>query len=353
MKKCKPNSTWLKTKIRFYNSTATAFSILIITTYLLIMGCSDLESDLTVASGSSTEMNPTSVNFKKNKPMSKKCITTGQEITDRHQAYVAAFVTEDINQLYNDFWTPDFHEFVPNFDKNRDEMLDQMIFFYENGGELYSYDLESLERYVYNNVVYDIGAYDNPGKAINGTPFVINGYYFLRWKKGNDHLWHVDRGVAGPRGNSIPVNHTTDEGAVICFGNHVNDHNKGNDAINQDVISQRFDEYMQALATGDADKAYKFYTQDFRLLGLGLDLDRDELYVHYRQFFETGSVVSSDDRLHDRFIHGNVAFDIGQSDKTVIKDGVQSLEKSNYVIRWEKGQDGVWRIDRIMDLLRL
>jgi ketosteroid isomerase-like protein len=347
MKKCILNLNWQKT-----NSVSAFSGIAMIAMWIIIMGCTNPENDLTVEPAqASTEEDMTST-AEMRKPVSEKCISIGQEITDRHRAYNAAFIDEDVDKLYYDFWAPEYYEFVPNFNKDREGMREQMTGYYAKGGNLSSYICESLERSVYEDVVYDIGAYDNVGD-VNGNQFIINGYYFLRWVKQQDGVWRVDKGVAGPRGNTSAVNATTDEGPVVCYNKHqANHHTAGNYVINQ-KITERFAEYMEALTSANLDNAQKFWSEDIHLYGQGLDVDRDELYEYYRQFFETGSITSANTKLHYRFIHGNTVYDIGQSENTVLVNGVQSVNKTNYVIRWQRGHDGIWRINRIMDLFRV
>ncbi|MFD0998089.1 YybH family protein [Ohtaekwangia kribbensis] len=350
MKKCKQNLNQ-DNKTQYNICVAKCVSIVIMAFWLTITSCSNLESDLSLErTDISTETNSSSSTID-DKQVSAKCVSIGQEITDRNVTYSTAFITKDLDLLYNDYWTTDHHEFTPNFDKDRDGMHQQMTWYYGIGGTVDSYDLQSLEKHVYNNVVYDFGAYDNVNH-VNGTPYIINGYYFMRWIKGHDGLWRVDKSVGGSRGSTSKVTPTTDEGPVICHNRHLPDnHQVGDDAISQ-KITDRFEAYREALISGNLATASHFWTTDVHLYGEGLDVNREGLYEYYRVFFESGSIVSSTIKLHARFVHDNVAFDIGQSENTVEINGVQSVKKTNYVVRWVKGHDGVWRINRIMDLPR-
>jgi hypothetical protein len=346
-------------KLNFKNDRASfgyrvsAFcSIVMMVMCLAVMSCSNLENDLSVKpSDESLETNSTAAT-ELNNPVSQKCLSLGQENTDRFLAYNAAYIGEDLDKLYQDFWGHNYYEFVPNFEKDREGARANMLSFYgERNGDLTSYICESKERYIYNDVVYDMGTYDNVG-SMNGNQFIINGYYFLRWIKESDGVWRVDKSVAGPRGNTVEVHQTTDAGPVICNNQQQSGNTTGNEAAISQEITARFAAYSQALALGNADNASGFWAADVHLYGQGLDLDRDGLYQYYSQFFQTGSIAPHT-TLRYRFVHGNVVFDIAQADDTVIVNGVQSIRKKNYVIRWVKGNDGVWRIHRIFDLLRV
>jgi ketosteroid isomerase-like protein len=343
MKKCRLNSKLQRENEQSIHSVATVLCIMI-AVWLMVTGCANLESDLTVEP-SEASIETSIESTQGNKPATEKCVSIGQEITDRLKAYNAAFVAEDVDLLYNDFWPLDHHTFVPNWDKDREEMRAQMTWFYERGN-LYSYNLKSLDRYVYKDVVYDFGAGNSTGE-MNGTLFTSYDYYFIRWTKENDGVWRVDKNVGGPRGDTSEVIPTTNEGPLVCFNKNQSDQ----PAVNSE-ITDRFNAYINALTTGNINQAYEFWSQDIHFYGTGLNADREGLYEHYRQFFETGQILSSKPTLFYRFVHGNVAYDIGQSDDTIVTDDVQSTKKTNYVIRWEKGHSGVWRITRIMEVFR-
>lgn len=347
MKKCQ-----LDLRLRKSNHCITTGSGIVLAMWLILVGCTNPENDLTVKSpNASSEADATST-AEARKSASEKCVVIGQEITDRHREYNSAFTSGDVDKLYYDFWTSTYFEFTPNFALNREGMRERMTNFYGSGGKLYSYDLQSLERFVYGNTVYDLGAYDNVGATASGSQFIINGYYFLRWIKGQDGKWHVDMASAGSRGNTIKVTPTTDEGPVVCNDNDHPCSNADEAAINQ-KIADRFEAYKKALVSADLNAAARLWSTDAHLYGQGLDLNRKGLYEYYRQLFQTGRIVSYDIRMHARFVHDNAAYEFGQSDITMEINGVQSAKKTNYILRWEKGHDGVWHIDRIIDLFRL
>lgn len=350
MKKCTLNLRTEKSRAQSNHRVPILSGIVMMAMLLTAIGCSNLESDLSVEpSEAGTEENATS-SVQADIPASQKCLSIGQEITDRGDAYNAAYIAEDVDLLYNDFWVADHHEFVPNWDKDRDQMRTQMTWFYERGN-LYSFHGESLERYVYNDVVYDFGVYDNDGD-MNGIPFLINGYYFMRWIKESDGVWRVDKSVGGPTGDTVEIHPTTDAGPVICNNQQESGNTVGNEAAIRQEITARYEAYKQALASGNVATLSGFWTEDVHYYGSRLDLNRDALYQYYSQFFATGSIVSNS-TLRYRFVHNSVVYDIGQAEETETVNGVQKIKKKNYVIRWEKGPGGVWRIHRIMNLFRV
>lgn len=332
-------SKWIKLNYRIPAFSWAAIVAMSLTT----IGCSNLESDQAVEpSVASQETNPSSQADIK-KITGEKCDIASQELTDRYSAYIATFVDGDVDKMYS-FWTPDFHDLNANAMTDRDALREQMVSFYASGGKL-DYTVKLLERNVYNDVAYDIGSFDDV-TTLNGMQFILNGYYFTRFIKGNDGIWLIDKSVAGPRDGASGVN-PNEVAPVVCYDTET----EGNAMFSQQ-ITERFTSYVKALTSGNADKAYKFWTEDFHFYGQGLNVDRDGLYQHYSNFFKTGSIVSSNASLKYRFVHGNVAYDIGQSDDTVVVNNTQSIKKYNYVIRWEKDQGGTWRISRIINVTR-
>jgi ketosteroid isomerase-like protein len=335
MKKCSLGTEWHR----------SFFSIVMMAMLLIITSCADFENSQSAdPSVTSTEISATST-VDLSKIGGGKCASIDEEIKDRYKAFEAAYAAGDVDLLYNDFWSPDYYEYSVAFDKNREEMRQQMISYYANGGTIGATTDQLLERNVYNDVAYDIASFNMDG-TFGGSLYALYRYQLTRWIKGADGKWRVDKHVAGPRGNTYEVN-PNEAGEVICYEKQAG----ANAVVNQDLAS-RFDAYINALTTGNADEAYKFWTEDFHFYGNGLDTDRDGLYQYYTQFFQTGSIISFNSSLSNRFMHGNIVYDIMLLEATVVKNGVQSIKKSHYVIRWQKGRDGVWRITRLMDMAR-
>ncbi len=118
-------------------------------------------------------------------------------------------------------------------------------------------------------------------------------------------------------------------------------------AVRQE-LTDRMAAYKEALMSGDAEQALGFWTPDGRVLEPGQDLSGDELHEFLREFFNTGRVISVDIEAYDQFVHGDVAYDVGEYDEIVEVEGEQQTIQGYYFLRWEKGTDGVWRIDRVV-----
>ena len=265
------------------------------------------------------------------------------ELNDRWKAYVTSFNEGNVDEMYS-FWTPDLLNVNDNTDQDRDELRAEMTASFANGTKL-NFTWQLLEQNVFGDVAYNIGGFHNDA-TVNGAVYINNGYYFTRMIKGRDGLWLIDKNISGLYDNNSLVDSNV-AGPVVCYNKQAGD----NGVINQQITNQS-NAYIKALTSGNADKVSNFWTADLHFYGEGLDVDRDGLYQYYRQFFQTSSILTSTISLKYRYVHGNAVYDIGQSEDTVIINGVQSIKKHNYIIRWEKGHDKVWRISRLMNLHR-
>ncbi len=118
-------------------------------------------------------------------------------------------------------------------------------------------------------------------------------------------------------------------------------------AVRQE-LTDRMAALKEALLADDTEEVIGFWTPDGRVLEPGQDLSGDELGEFYREFFSTGRVISFDIQAYDQFVHGDVAYEVGEYDETVEVEGEQQTIRGYYFLRWEKGTDGVWRIDRVV-----
>ncbi len=118
-------------------------------------------------------------------------------------------------------------------------------------------------------------------------------------------------------------------------------------AVRQE-LTDRMAALKEALLPDDTEEVIGFWTPDGRALEPGLNLSGDQLREFYRDFFSTARVVSLDIEAYDQFVHGDVAYEVGEYDETVEVEGQQQTVRNYYFLRWEKGTDGVWRFDRLV-----
>ena len=116
------------------------------------------------------------------------------------------------------------------------------------------------------------------------------------------------------------------------------------------AIADRWAAFENALMSRDAEEYRSFWTQDARILEPGMDMRGSDLHDFFREFWGSGGEVFTFSlESYEIFVHGDVAYQIGQYDESFQFPGEEPAEAHNYFfMRWEKQADGVWQIDRLV-----
>lgn len=116
------------------------------------------------------------------------------------------------------------------------------------------------------------------------------------------------------------------------------------------AIAERVSSYLRVLTVErDADAAKDYYTEDARLLGPGMDLNRSGVVEGIRAAFGAGMEVQVNRRTLEIYVHGDTAYEIAQAEDTILgPDGSSDTMRNNMFIRWEKGTDDQWRFARVL-----
>ncbi len=130
----------------------------------------------------------------------------------------------------------------------------------------------------------------------------------------------------------------------------MNNHGLEVQAAAQAAITERISSYLEVLTVvRDAEAARDYYTEDARLLGPGMDLDRSGMIEAIHAVFEAGIEVQFNRRTLEVFLHGDVAYEIAQAEDTFLSpDGSSDTTRNNMFIRWERGDDNNWRFARVL-----
>lgn len=116
-------------------------------------------------------------------------------------------------------------------------------------------------------------------------------------------------------------------------------------------IAERVASYVAAIERADVDAAADYWTEDARLIGPGIDLDRSAVLDGMRSVFDAGTRVDVLGRpTLELFAHGDVAYEIAQAEE-IFMSGTEAppdTMRNNMFIRWERASDGVWRFDRVL-----
>jgi ketosteroid isomerase-like protein len=117
----------------------------------------------------------------------------------------------------------------------------------------------------------------------------------------------------------------------------------------EQAINARWDDYASMYAELDAETWLSFWTPDTRLFQPGLTLSGEEFPAFAADFFGGGGqTFALDVESFEVFVHGDVAYQIGQYDDSFQFPGEEPALAQNYFFaRWEK-VDGTWKIDRFL-----
>jgi ketosteroid isomerase-like protein len=116
------------------------------------------------------------------------------------------------------------------------------------------------------------------------------------------------------------------------------------------AITKRVSSYLNVLTVERyAEAASDYYTEDARLLGPGMDLDRSGVVEGLRSVFGSGMEVQVDRRTLELYVHGDTAYEIAQDEVTILSpDGSSDTMQNTMFIRRQKGTDGQWRFARVL-----
>jgi ketosteroid isomerase-like protein len=118
----------------------------------------------------------------------------------------------------------------------------------------------------------------------------------------------------------------------------------------EDAIADRWTSFRTALMGSDADAFLSHWTEDMRFLEPGMNFGRDDYESLCQEVWGSGGAITAFEvGPSDTFVHGNAAYQVGQIRETLQFPGGEPEEfYNNFFARWEKGPDGVWRVDRFV-----
>jgi ketosteroid isomerase-like protein len=120
------------------------------------------------------------------------------------------------------------------------------------------------------------------------------------------------------------------------------------------VIADRWAGFWETVLAKDYDGWASYWTPDTHVLQPGVDMSGTAWFDSVRELFDSGTQWHTFDvESFEVFVHGNVAYQIGQWDETATLDTGEPEEWHEYFfVRWVKGDDGMWRISRLLSAPR-
>ena len=115
------------------------------------------------------------------------------------------------------------------------------------------------------------------------------------------------------------------------------------------AINDRWDAYEAMVTEMDRETWLTYWTSDGWILEPGMNFRGEEIQQLGVDFFDGGGqVFSLDLDSHEVFVHGDVAYQIGQYDESFQFPGEEPAEVQNYFFaRWMK-VDGTWKLHRFL-----
>jgi len=120
------------------------------------------------------------------------------------------------------------------------------------------------------------------------------------------------------------------------------------------TIAGQWAGFRETMQAGDYDGWANYWTSDTRMLQPGLDLTGTAWFDYVRGFFEGGvQFLTFDVESFEVFVHGDVAYQVGQYDETAeLADGEPGEWHEYFFVKWVKGTDGMWRISHFLSAPR-
>ena len=120
------------------------------------------------------------------------------------------------------------------------------------------------------------------------------------------------------------------------------------------AIADQWAGFRETIQAGDYDGWASYWTSETRILQPGMDLSGTAWFDYVRDSFEGGvQFLTFDVESFDVFVHGDIAYQIGQYDETAELAGGEPAEWHEYLfVRWVRGTDGMWRISRLLSAPR-
>lgn len=114
-------------------------------------------------------------------------------------------------------------------------------------------------------------------------------------------------------------------------------------------LAERMTELKATLLAGDVEQFMTFWTEDVRVLEPGVNKEGQAWGAYLEEILGQARVLSLDIEPYETFVHGDAVYEIGQYDETIQLEGQDPVTVANYYsLRWERGTDGLWRIDRFI-----
>jgi len=116
------------------------------------------------------------------------------------------------------------------------------------------------------------------------------------------------------------------------------------------ATAENFGAFGDAAVAGDIEAAAASWTEDAHIMEPGMVLNSREAWVEFVEglMADGAQITSFDFTRHNIFVHPGAAYEYGTYDETIDMGGEEVVVEGNYFLRWEEGDDGMWRMDGLV-----
>jgi ketosteroid isomerase-like protein len=248
-----------------------------------------------------------------------------------------------------DHWTADLRVQEAGFDLAGPAIFDFVTQFFTTH-RVTAVEFSATETTAHDGgaVVYQLGHYTETIEPRDGSAAAstVRANFLARWVRGDDGVYRLHRFFGTP----MPVDAQVAAAMAQSLNAPVG---SIDDRLVRQQIAQRFNEYTATRRANDAGALASFWVDDAAIFEAGVQKIGKASLTHYMGKLLADQRVSEvDAKLEEIFVHdgGSTAYMFGSVVEVLEpRDGKAGAATSrlNVVLRWRRGADGNWRIDRI------
>ncbi|MGH7470583.1 MAG: DUF4440 domain-containing protein [Longimicrobiales bacterium] len=285
-------------------------------------------------------------------PSSSEAVLIGarDQVAQRMNDYSAALRSGDIANILS-FWAPDAMVQEPEMETSSTELTQlAQEFFPANQIAAFAATTSEIAAHDDGTTVYQWGNYTESIQPRDSAvaPSMRHSNFVARWVK-TDGTWRIHRltSVAMPREAAPPA--AAAKSADRPIGSL-------DDRLAAMQIEERMVEFANAVRANDSAALLALWTDDAQHIESELHIvGKPAIAALVNEVLVTQRVTSVEMASREIFVHdhGSVAYQYGTISKTMAakdENAPATTTHCNFMARWRRGSDGLWRIDGYMSI---
>lgn len=271
-----------------------------------------------------------------------------EQVNQRTETWLAATRAGDIDAA-SEHWTADVRMQEAGVDLAGGAIV-QFAKQFSTTHRITAVELTPTETVAYDGgaVVYQLGHYTETVQARDGSapPSTVHNNFVARWVRGEDGVYRLHRLLGTPRPDDAQGAAAPAQSADVAAG-------LIDDRLARQQIAQRMDQYAATLRANDLAAIASFWTDDAAYYDPGnQQIGKPSITRVVGKLLADNRVTHVDPKIHEIYVHngGSTAYVFGNVVEVFApKAGTAapSTAHLNFVLRWRRGADGHWRIDRL------